>query len=160
MYGNNEATNEKNDINLAESKYQIPGGDYVKVRAIPRFIELQTIENKNYLSLGFDYLSQKKKVLWKKHRTMIILRLTASGSGSGFEVYNVSIKNYQNKLIVLNNQVTTLDTEKQKLREENEKVTTEVVVLKDKVSELDRKIENEKVISKKKDELIFFLPAA
>lgn len=60
-------------------------------------IELQTIENKNYLSLGFDYLSQKKKVLWKKHRTMIILRLTASGSGSGFEVYNVSIKNYQNK---------------------------------------------------------------
>ena len=28
---------------------------------------------------------------------MIILRLTASGSGSGFEVYNVSIKNYQNK---------------------------------------------------------------
>lgn len=33
----------------------------------------------------------------KKHRTMIILRLTASGSGSGFEVYNVSIKNYQNK---------------------------------------------------------------
>ena len=64
------------------------------------------------------------------------------------------IKNYQNKVIILNNQVTTLDTEKQKLREENEKVTTEVVVLKDKVSELDRKIENEKVISKKKDELI------
>ena len=64
------------------------------------------------------------------------------------------IKNYKNKLIVLNNQVTTLDTEKQKLREENEKVTTEVVVLKDKVSELDRKIENEKVIYKKKDELI------
>ena len=28
LYGNNEATNEKNDINLAESKYQIPGGDY------------------------------------------------------------------------------------------------------------------------------------
>ena len=47
--------------------------------------------------MGFDYLSQKKKVLWKKHRTMIILRLTASGSGSGFEVFNVSIKNYQNK---------------------------------------------------------------
>ena len=64
------------------------------------------------------------------------------------------IKNYQNKLIVLNNQVTTLDTEKQKLREENEKVTTEVVVLKDKVTELDRKIESEKIISKKKDELI------
>ena len=64
------------------------------------------------------------------------------------------IKNYQNKVIILNNQVTTLDTEKQKLKEENEKVTTEVVVLKDKVTELDRKIENEKVISKKKDELI------
>ena len=29
------------------------------------------------------------------------------------------IKNYQNKVIILNNQVTTLDTEKQKLREEN-----------------------------------------
>ena len=70
------------------------------------------------------------------------------------------IKNYQNKVIILNNQVTTLDTEKQKLKEENEKVTTEVVVLKDKVSELDRKIESEKIISKKKDELIFFLPAA
>ena len=64
------------------------------------------------------------------------------------------IKNYQNKVIILNNQVTTLDTEKQKLKEENEKVTTEVVVLKDKVTELDRKIENEKIISKKKDELI------
>ena len=49
---------------------------------------------KNYLSLGFDYLDRKKrKLLWvKKHRTMIILRLTASGSGSGFEVYNVSLK--------------------------------------------------------------------
>ena len=34
------------------------------------------------------------------------------------------IKNYQNKVIILNNQVTTLDTEKQKLREENEKITT------------------------------------
>lgn len=65
LYGNNEATNEKNDINLAESKYQIPGGDYVKVRAIPRFIELQTIENKNYLSLGFDYLSQKESFMEK-----------------------------------------------------------------------------------------------
>jgi uncharacterized protein involved in exopolysaccharide biosynthesis len=43
------------------------------------------------------------------------------------------IKNYQNKVIILNNQVTTLDTEKQKLKEENEKVNTEVVVLKDKV---------------------------
>ena len=64
------------------------------------------------------------------------------------------IKNYQNKVIILNNQVTTLDTEKQKLKEENEKVNTEVVVLKDKVSELDRKIESEKIISKKKDELI------
>ena len=64
------------------------------------------------------------------------------------------IKNYQNKVIILNNQVTTLDTEKQKLKEENEKITTEVVVLKDKVSELDRKIESEKIISKKKDELI------
>ena len=64
------------------------------------------------------------------------------------------IKNYQNKVIILNNQVTTLDTEKQKLKEENEKVTTEVVVLKDKVTELDRKIESEKIISKKKDELI------
>ena len=64
------------------------------------------------------------------------------------------IKNYQNKVIILNNQVTTLDTEKQKLKEENEKVNTEVVVLKDKVTELDRKIESEKIISKKKDELI------
>jgi len=61
------------------------------------------------------------------------------------------IKNYQNKVIILNNQVTTLDTEKQKLKEENEKVTTEVVVLKDKVTELDRKIESEKIISKKKE---------
>ena len=67
------------------------GSSYSKIYRVT------TIENKNYLSLGFDYLSQKKKVLWKKHRTMIILRLTASGSGSGFEVYNVSIKNYQNK---------------------------------------------------------------
>ena len=50
-----------------------------------------------YKSLILSYSADYRRILRKKHRTMIILRLTASGSGSGFEVYNVSIKNYQNK---------------------------------------------------------------
>ena len=102
-----------------------------------------------------------KEIIAQKKRIETLLRKNNISQEELMEakkiMRNISqtfIKNYQNKLIVLNNQVTTLDTEKQKLREENEKVTTEVVVLKDKVSELDRKIENEKVISKKKDELI------
>ena len=102
-----------------------------------------------------------KEIIAQKKRIETLLRKNNISQEELMEakkiMRNISqtfIKNYQNKLIVLNNQVTTLDTEKQKLREENEKVTTEVVVLKDKVTELDRKIENEKVISKKKDELI------
>lgn len=50
-----------------------------------------------YKSLILSYSADYRRIFLKKHRTMIILRLTASGSGSGFEVYNVSIKNYQNK---------------------------------------------------------------
>ena len=102
-----------------------------------------------------------KEIIAQKKRIETLLRKNNISQEELMEakkiMRNISqtfIKNYQNKLIVLNNQVTTLDTEKQKLREENEKVTTEVVVLKDKVTELDRKIESEKIISKKKDELI------
>ena len=95
-YGDNIATGE-NNLNKAESKYQIPGGDYVKVRAIPTFIATEIISGKYYKQVGFDYLSQKKKVLWKKHHGRIHLRLTATGSGNIFEVYNITAKQFENR---------------------------------------------------------------
>ena len=94
--GDNEATNESSRSNNAESKYQIPGGDYVKVRAIWNFAE-QTISNKNFQYIDIDYLSQKKKVLWKKHHATVHLRFKATASGEGIEVYNEAYSRFENQ---------------------------------------------------------------
>ena len=103
MYGKNEATDE-NSMNKAESKYQIPGGDYVKVRAIPQLVG---VDAGGFMAVGFDYLSQKKKVLWKKHHGRIHLRLTAYGSND-WQIYNSTYYkfiSYQNKTVMIYAQV-------------------------------------------------------
>lgn len=93
-YGDNIATGEGN-MNKAESKYQ-NGGDYVKVRAIPTFVITEIISGKYYKRVGFDYLSQKKKVFWKKHHGRIHLRLTATGSGNVFDIFNIATRKFEN----------------------------------------------------------------
>lgn len=85
IYGSNETT-DLNSKNKAESKYQIPGGDYVKVRAIWTYSDGQA-DGLTYKLIYVDYLSQKKKVLWKKHHATIMLRFTAKGGGHGLEVF-------------------------------------------------------------------------
>ncbi|WP_279179004.1 DUF4848 domain-containing protein [Parabacteroides johnsonii] len=80
--GDNIVTTEENSTNEAESKYQIPGGDYVKVRARWHFLPISI-----YIYNEIDYLSQKKKVLWKKHHATIILTYEIKSSSSPFEAY-------------------------------------------------------------------------
>lgn len=71
--GSNEHTDDTS-INKAETKYQIPGGDYVKVRIIPEFVGY-TLDylNRQLGVFGAELLSQKKKVLWKKHHADVFL---------------------------------------------------------------------------------------
>lgn len=93
-YGDNEATNTES-INEAESKYQIPGGDYVKIRLRLRWDD--EINNVKFITL--DYLSQKKKVVWKKHNATIYAHITgkeASGNFWGIRINN-KIENYHGK---------------------------------------------------------------
>ena len=90
-YGKNEAT-DANSMNKAETKYQIPGGDYVKVRAIWSYSFVQDATTRiNYQYINIEYLSQKKKVLWKKHHATITLKFQAKASGKGLEIYQVAI---------------------------------------------------------------------
>ena len=84
-YKSNETT-DLNSKNKAESKYQIPGGKYVKVRAIWNYADGQTNGTK-YKLIYIDYLSQRKKILWKKNPATIMLRFMAKGSGHGLEVF-------------------------------------------------------------------------
>lgn len=91
-YKENTATTEANSTNEAESKYQISGGDYVKIRAQWHFLPT-SISGTNYIYNEIDYLSQKKKVLWKKHHATIILTYEIKNSSSPFEAYyNVGFK--------------------------------------------------------------------
>lgn len=102
------AKNEVTDygsINRAESKYQIPGGDFVKVRAIWNFTKLSVADG-NFKYIDIDFLSQKKKILWKKHNAKVILRFNAVGSGRGIEVYD-NKNGFNNR----NNQEVTLYTD-------------------------------------------------
>lgn len=87
LYGSNEATDESY-INYAEIKYQIPNGDYVKARAIPKFSGSRTISNQEYRVVSCEILSQKKKVMWKKHHADVYLDYRVKGSGVGFGVTN------------------------------------------------------------------------
>lgn len=85
-YKENTATTEENSTNEAESKYQIPGGDYVKVRAQWHFLQISN-SGKNFMYSEIDYLSQKKKVLWKKHHATVILTYEIKESSNPFEAY-------------------------------------------------------------------------
>lgn len=96
-YGKNEATN-ANSMNEAETKYQIPGGDYVKVRAIWNYSFVQDATTRiNYQYINIEYLSQKKKVLWKKHHATITLKFQAKASGKGLEIYDMEHNIFRNE---------------------------------------------------------------
>lgn len=86
LCGDNIVTTEENSTNEAESKYQIPGGEYVKIRARWNFLPT-SISGTNYIYNEVDYLSQRKKVLWKKHHATIILTYEIKASSSPFEAY-------------------------------------------------------------------------
>ncbi len=77
--GSNEST-DYNSINKAEIKYQIPNGDYVKARVLIEFVGV-SYDNLHRESrvFGFELLSQKKKVLWKKHHADLYLTYRLEG---------------------------------------------------------------------------------
>lgn len=86
--GSNEHTS-TSSINKAETKYQIPGGDYVKVRAIPEYVGFYLNAAKKSVGVyGLELLSQKKKVLWKKHHADIFL--TYNLKSVGYSPVNMS----------------------------------------------------------------------
>lgn len=72
-YGDNEATNE-NSINHAETKYQIPDGDYVKVRAKPEMVKVFFEGGVYRMIVGMELISQKKKsIFWRAHHADVYL---------------------------------------------------------------------------------------
>lgn len=77
--GSNGST-DYTSINKAEIKYNIPGGDYVKARVLIKFVGFN-YDNLNRESrvFGFELLSQKKKVLWKKHHADLYLTYKLEG---------------------------------------------------------------------------------
>lgn len=95
-YKGDNITTDRNSINRCESKYQIPNGDYVKVRAIWNFEE-KKLSHGNYQYIDIDFLSQKKKVLWKKHHARVILQIKATGSGNGLEIYDKGHQKFDNQ---------------------------------------------------------------
>lgn len=93
----NVTTDEATTTNRAESQFQIPDGDFVKVRAIPQFVANEKISGKNYKVVGFDLLSQKRKALWKKHHARISLKVNAKGSGEGFAMFNKAMNRFEDQ---------------------------------------------------------------
>lgn len=77
--GSNEHT-EYSSINKAETKYNLSNGDYVKARVLIQFVGLD-YDNLHRESriFGFELLSQKKKVLWKKHHADLYLTYDLAG---------------------------------------------------------------------------------
>lgn len=107
LYGDDMSTSEATSTNKAEVQYTKSDGTFVKVRAIP-FVRDETrwIANKEYKQLDCELLSQRKKVLWKKHHASVHFRYQLSGSGLGFGVPNPSwsyfiSQNNQNLLTVV-----------------------------------------------------------
>lgn len=89
-------TTDRNSINRCESKYQIPGGKYVKVRAIWNFEE-KKLSFGNYQYIDIDFLSQWKKILWKKRHATVIMHVKASGTGDGLEIYDKPGQKFDNQ---------------------------------------------------------------
>ena len=72
-YGDTEATDWDSE-NHAESKYQIPDGDYVKVRAKPAKLSFRYEGGYEYIEVGMELISQKKKsMFWRAHNSDIHL---------------------------------------------------------------------------------------
>lgn len=76
-------TNEHTDYsskNEAETRYQIPNGDYVRVRVRTNFVGLYYDKlHRESRVFGFELLSKKKKVLWKKHHADLYMTYKLSG---------------------------------------------------------------------------------
>lgn len=97
-YAKNGATNVGNSTNRAESHYQIPGGKYVKVRAIWNYtLALDKTNNRYYQHINIDFLSQWKKVIWKKHSATITLSVKATSAENCFEIYSKNDNLYRNQ---------------------------------------------------------------
>lgn len=72
-YGDNEQT-DMNSVNRAESKYQIPDGEYVKIRAIPEILGFRYPAPFEVMDIGIELISQKKRgIFWRAHHADIYL---------------------------------------------------------------------------------------
>lgn len=83
FYADEEASNEKTDVNTAYSQIKPADSNrkkrLVKVRVRIYFSGEESMENFKYQRINFDFLSEKKKILWKKHHTNIHTRLNVTG---------------------------------------------------------------------------------
>ena len=83
FYADEEASNEQTDVNTAYSQIKPADSNnkkrLVKVRVRIYFGGEESMGNFKYQRINLDYLSQKKKILWKKHHTNIHTRLNISG---------------------------------------------------------------------------------
>ena len=95
LYADEERSDKDNgDTNTAYAQIKPADSDrkkkLVKIKVTIKFGEELKFGNPAipYKTIYLDYLSQKKKILWKKHGATIFLRLNVSGSGEhGAEAY-------------------------------------------------------------------------
>ena len=79
------STSEATSTNKAEVKYTKSDGTFVKVRAMPALEDgTMWIAGKEYKKVKCELLSQRKKVLWKRHHASVHFRYQLKGSGLGF----------------------------------------------------------------------------
>ena len=91
LYSDRDISDERYDTNSAYTQMKPADADkskrLVKVRANwyfsgeLKYTDKTTQKVTKYQEIKIDYLSQKKKILWKKHGATIYLRFTATGSG-------------------------------------------------------------------------------
>lgn len=104
FYADEEASNEKTDVNTAYSQIKPADSNrkkrLVKVKIRIYFGGEEFVKDGNYTykyqRIMFDQLSEKKKILWKKHHATIHVRFNMSGSGNkGVEVHYTDHLGYQ-----------------------------------------------------------------
>lgn len=79
------STTEASSTNEAEAQYTKSDGTLVKVRAIPSLSGgTMWLGGKEYKNVECQLLSQRKKVLWKRHHANVYFRYQLKGSGLGF----------------------------------------------------------------------------
>ena len=102
MYGENMSTSEATSTNKAEVKYTKEDGTYVKVRAQPSEDGTMWIgpdeAKKEYKRVKCELLSQRKKLMWKRHHANVHFRYQLIGSRDGFGTSNA-----QNTAFISNN---------------------------------------------------------